>query len=73
MAFTGTDLSNVEAAIVALATGERAVSVTIGEKAIRYSEADLGKLRALRSEIMTDLQAAAGRRRFVLTQTNKGL
>jgi len=73
MAFTNTDLTNVEAAIVALATGEREVSVSLGDKQIRYAEAEIDKLRTLRTEIKTELQAGAGRRRFLLTQTSKGL
>jgi hypothetical protein len=71
--YTSTDLTNVQAAIVALATGSRKVSMTIGDKTTTYAQAQLPELRALRDEIQTEVAAAAGGRRFVLTQTSKGL
>ena len=55
MAFDATDLANVEAAIVDLATGAREVEVTIGDKKVRYGEADLEKLQSLRTIIRMDL------------------
>ena len=74
MAYTSTDLANVKAAIVALATGERAVSVSFGDKQFKYSEVDLDKLRSLRAEIESDIRTASGRGRFLLAQTgSKGL
>ena len=75
MAFTSTDLANVEAAIVALAAGSRIVSVTVGDHTIQYSEARLDRLKALRDEIMAEIQSVAvtPRRHFVLTSTSKGV
>ena len=73
MAYTKTDLANVKAAILALSTGERAVSVSFGDKQFRYSEVDLDQLRKLRAEIQSELRAASGRGRYVLIQTSKGL
>ena len=73
MAYTQTDLESVEQAIIALASGERVVAVEIDDKRIEYSRADLDKLRKLRLEIMSELQSASGRKRFVLTTTSKGL
>lgn len=58
MAFTSIDLSNIEAAIVALATGTRVVQVAIGDKSIRYTEAELDKLQSLRSLIQQELGMA---------------
>ena len=55
MAFTTSDLTAVEAAIVSLATGTQAVQVNIADKLIRYAETDLDKLRALRGMIQTEL------------------
>ena len=51
MAFTATDLSIIESAIVDLATGTRTVSVSINGKTITYADADLNKLLALKSMI----------------------
>jgi len=50
MAFTQTDLNNVEAAITTLGTGRKLVQTQDGDKMMRYMEmplSDLLKLRAL--------------------------
>ena len=73
MAFTSTDLTNVQTAIMALAMGTRTVSVSIGAKTITFSQAQLGELRALREEIVAEVGNSAGRSQFVLAQTEKGL
>ncbi len=73
MAYTSTDLANVKAAIMALSMGERAVSVSFGDKQFKYSEVGLDQLRKLRTEIQADRRASAGRSRYLLTQTSKGL
>ena len=73
MAYTETDLANVTAAIIAPAKGERVVSVTAGNRTVQYALTDLDKLRALKSEIETELGSSAGRWCFVLTTTSKGL
>ena len=73
MSYTSTDLTSVEAAIVALATGERQVRVTINNKTIEYGQADLSKLEHLRGIMQAEIAAAAGtgtRHRYV--QTSKG-
>ncbi len=54
MAFSSTDRANVEAALVALATGTRVVQVSIGGKNIRYSEADIKELQDLLALIKQD-------------------
>lgn len=73
MSYTQTDLDNVRSAIIALATGARVVRVSISDKIIEYGQAQLNQLRALRQEIMSEVNSNAGRRRFVLTRTSKGL
>ena len=73
MAFSVTDLSNIEAAILALATGTRVVSVTINGKTMEYGAADLNQLESLRRTIASEVNAAAGKARFVLTRSSKGL
>ncbi len=74
MAFTSTDLTNVEAAIVALATGSRKVEVSIVGKTITYSErlAGLEKLKILRSTIQTELNPTAYPLRTYAKQGGRG-
>ena len=61
MAFTSTDLASVEAAIVAVAIGERTVQVVVGGKQITFQQASLDKLTALRDLIQSDIaQASSG-------------
>lgn len=55
MAFTTTDLTNVEAAIVSLATGGRVAQTVINGKQVRWAETDIDKLQALRSIIQAEL------------------
>jgi len=73
MSYSAADLAAVEAAIIELAKGERVVSVTIDGRTIQYQQADVEKLATLRNQMLSESQAAAGRPRFVLTSTSKGL
>ena len=74
MAYTSTDLANVQAAVTALATGTRKVSVRFSDgKSVQYAEVQLSELRALRDQIQAEVSSAAERRRFVLINTSKGL
>jgi len=57
MAFTAANLTAVEAAMVAIASGERVVEVEIAGKTIRYQAADLDKLQRLRNLITADINA----------------
>lgn len=61
MAFSSTDLSNVESAIVALATGARIVQVSIAGKQIMYQQVDLDKLQALLATIKANLGTTEAR------------
>ena len=72
MTFTATDLANVQTALIALATGQRVVSLSIGDKTITYGQAQINELRALRDEIRSEVETV-NQRRFVLAQTDKGL
>lgn len=60
MAFSATDLSNIEAAMVDLATGKRVVSVDVGGKVRQFQSVDLDKLQRLRTIIKADINDAAG-------------
>ena len=55
MAFTSTDLTNVETAIIALATGERVVQVNIADKLIKFSDVQIDELRILAAQIKMEL------------------
>jgi len=59
MAFTSTDLTAIEQAMVAIASGERVVEVTIAGKTIKYQAADLNKLQKLRNMIQADINNSA--------------
>lgn len=60
MAYTSTDLANVEAAIRAIIAGTRTVSLSMGDKSITYTAVDLPALRALRGEIAAEVGIGAG-------------
>ena len=65
MAFTSTDLTAIEQAMVAIASGERVVEVTIAGKTIRYQAADLNKLQQLRNLIQADVNNSADGSGFI--------
>lgn len=71
--YTQTDLESVSTAIIALSTGKRIVEATIRGRTVRYSEVDLEKLRALRSEISAEVSAAAGKSGLLVLGTGKGI
>ncbi len=73
MAYSQTDLTNIESAVMDLATGKRAVRVTIDGKLIEYGQAQLNELKALRADVKSEIDAASGATGFVLTTTSKGL
>jgi len=56
MAFTSTDLTAVETAIMDLAKGKRSVQVEYAGKTTSYQAADMDKLIKLRSLIQAELQ-----------------
>jgi len=55
MAFTTSDLTNIEAAIVSLSTGDAVIQVSIADKLIRYREQDYDKLITLRALMQREL------------------
>jgi hypothetical protein len=71
--YTREDLENVQAAEIALAKGERVVSVSTLGRTVQYGPADLDKLGALAAKIKRCLAASSGQAHFVLTATSKGL
>ena len=65
------DADQVRAAIVALATGKRTVTVTYAgppERSITYGQAQLGELRALLSEMDRSAGGAPKFRRFAFSK-----
>lgn len=74
MAYTSTDLTNIQAAIIALARGSRVEQVIFSDgKSIRYGAADLEKLQSLEDRIKSDINTAAGTKKFFRVSTSKGL
>ena len=70
MAYTQSDLESVEAAIIQLATGNRVAEYSIGKRSVTRKISELPQLRALRKEIMTELNASSYR--AYRTKTSKG-
>jgi len=73
MAYTQEDLNNVSAAITSLLLNQRRVSCTIQGNRIEYAPVDLPQLRAIRSEIQSEISYADGALNYVLVQTGKGI
>jgi hypothetical protein len=71
MAYSSTDLANVQTAIIGLATGTRVVSVTLADKTIEYSRTDIGMLEELRRTIKSELNSSNVNCMFI--KTSKGL
>lgn len=58
VAYTQADLSNIEQAIIELATNRRPVKFVIDGNVVQYSPVEMPQLRALRNEIASELSAA---------------
>lgn len=71
--YTETDLANVRAAKIALATGTRKVSLSMGDKSIAYAQSDMKSLELLEQTILAEVQTTIARPRFFLASTEKGL
>jgi hypothetical protein len=71
MAYTKADVENLERARIILAMGAKVVNVTIGDKTISYNQSQDKEIRDLIYEIQGQLETT--QRRYVVTQTDKGL
>lgn len=60
MAYTSTDLTNIEAAIRAIIAGTRTVTLSMGDKSITYTAVDLPNLLKLRDLIKYEVGVASG-------------
>lgn len=73
MAFTATDLTNIETAIMAIANGSRVVECEIDGDRVEYHRTDLKSMMDLRDRIKGEIAAAAttassyGRARVAVT------
>jgi len=72
MAFTSTDLTNIETALTKLATGARVVECTIDGDTVIYNRTNIKDLLALRDRIKGEIATAAstsnyGRARVAVT------
>jgi len=73
MAYSSQDLTQVETAIIRLASGNSVVRVTIGDKTIQFQPSEIDKLKNLRKEIQSELRSSSGRPNHLVFQTGKGL
>jgi hypothetical protein len=55
MAYTTTDLSNIEAAIRTFISGTRVGQVSIGDHLIKYADVTLSDLKNLKADIQAEL------------------
>jgi hypothetical protein len=67
---TASDLAAIDAAILALATGQRVAEVRIDGQVVRYHDINLPQLRQLRDEVARQLGTG---RRLQAHQSSKGL
>ncbi|MFN2355325.1 MAG: hypothetical protein ABR512_12465 [Desulfopila sp.] len=58
MAYTQSDLDNVERAIIDLATNRRPVKFVIDGDVVEYSAIQMPQLRSLRNEIAAEISAS---------------
>lgn len=58
--YTSTDLTNIAEAIRDLVAGERAVSLSLGDKTITFADVDLPKLEALERKVRYEIGLANG-------------
>jgi len=65
MAFSATDLANIESAIVEIAMGKRVVTVEVGGKTRSFQAAGIENLLRLRDVVKADIEDAAGTGIFV--------
>jgi len=73
MAFTATDLTNIEIAIVKLATGTLVWECNIDGDLVQYNRTDLKDIMALRDKIKQELAStAASYSRVRVAVTSKG-
>lgn len=73
MAYTQTDLDSVSAAITRLAGGARVAKCTYDGTTVEYAPSSLPDLLTLRSIMQADVARAAGKSRYAVVSTSKGL
>lgn len=76
MAYTAQDLAAVDAAIVALTTGERVTEIRFTDRLVKYQEVTADELRKLRADIVRQLgpqRVPLSGRTWACTQGGKGL
>lgn len=73
MAFTQTELDSVNAAINSLASGARLVRATYEGKTVEFAQASMTELLSLQARMQVDVARVAGRPRYAVISTSKGL
>ena len=73
MAWTQADADSIKAAIVALVTGQRIVTVTFGDRTNTYQQTDLPQLREALAMVEGELSRATRPKQFHGYHRGKGL
>jgi hypothetical protein len=73
VAWTQADADSIKAAIVALVTGQRIVTVTFGDRTNTYQQADLPQLREALAMVEAELGRATRPKQFHGYHRGKGL
>jgi len=55
MAYTAADLASIDAAIVALTTGERVTEIRFTDRLVKYQDVSVADLRKLRADVAAQL------------------
>jgi len=73
MALTQANLDSVDAAILALSTGQRVASVQFGDRSVSYTGAGLPELLKLRDTIAASIPSTTRPKQFHAYHNGKGL
>jgi len=74
MAYTQTDLDNINNAILELAKGERVVRITYSDgKTVEYQPAKLSTLQSIAATVQGQINRTSGKPSFFRASTSKGL
>lgn len=74
MAYTSSDLSEINTAIMDLAMGKRVTKITYSSgETVEYGPAGLGGLKQLKADILSEISSAANTPKYIRTISRKGL
>lgn len=74
MAYTSSDLTQINTAILDLATGKRVTKITFSNgETVEYGAAGLDGLKQLKADIQSEISSTAGTCKYIRTISGKGL